>query len=388
MKKQYGRIAAFIFFSWFFILGVGGMCWAETLDEGILLSLDLPQPVTEVSFQEGKTVGLVTRNGETKPYQMVGTAFVFDNTTYVPARDIANVFGAEIEYHEQDGVVELNGNGKKIIISSSGISPSFNIWDFNTPRTAGTICYDKDGNARFDEGVTYIHINDRAYLRLRSVLELFDFQVDYDHEKKTIAIRGRKLDTGERAPGFDEHQQTIIQAFAGLDAADSVTYQGDWENDAWPIEAVQKIILYPDRKEISYDAKRLEDGAQFQAILTQNFLQENGRSYPIWVNAELLNLFQINAMNGSREWINLMGGTGGTESYLEIGNLELLQLGKYQPLTYEIVSDNSETTEYKVTKIGGVEKDIRFQIDKENGKLLSYVVTEGEGTKKLRLRYE
>ena len=92
-------------------------------------------------------------------------------------------------------------------------------------------------------------------------------------------------------------------------------------------------------------------------------------------------------MDGSRDWINLTGGTGGTVSYFEIGNLELLQLGKYQPLTYEIVSDNSETTEYRITKIRDVEKDIRFQMDKESGKILSYIATENESIKKLQLFY-
>ena len=387
MKGQYGQIMIFIFFLGFLIVSIGTTSWAETADNEILLSLDLPKPVAEVYFQEETTVGVVTQNGESKPYQMVGTAFVFDNTTYVPARDIASVFGAEIFYHEQDRTVELNGDGKKIIISSSGISPSFHVYVSNAPKTAGTICYEKDGDTCFDESVTYIHINDRAYIRLRSVLELFDFQVDYDHEKKTIAIKGKKLDAEEEVPLFDQHQQKIIQAFAGLDAATSVVYQGDWDNAAWPIKAVQKTILYPDRKEISYDVKRLEDGAQFQAILTQNYLQEEGRFYPIWNDRVLRQLFQINAMDGSRDWINLIGGTGGAVSYFEIGNLELLQLGKYQPLTYEIVSDNSETTEYRITKIRDVEKDIRFQMDKESGKILSYIATENESIKKLRLFY-
>ena len=387
MKEQYGQIITFLFFLGFLILSVGSTSWAETADGEILLLVDLPKPVTEVNFQEETTVGVVTQNGQTKPYQMVGPAFVFDNTTYVPARDIAKVFDAEIFYHEQDRIVELHGDGKKIIISSSGLSPSFHIYDSNVPKTAGTICYEKDGDTCFDEGVTYIHINDRAYIRLRSVLELFDFQVDYDHEKKTIAIRGRRLNPEEGVSLFDGHQQKIIQAFAGLDAATSVAYQGDWDNAAWPIEAVQTTILYPDRKEISYDVKRLEDGVQFQAILTQNYLQEDGRLYPIWNNGVLRQLFQINPMDGSREWINLMGGTGGTVSYFEIGNLELLQLGKYQPVTYEIVSDNSETTEYKITKIRDVEKDIRFQMDKESGKILSYAATEDESIKKLKLFY-
>lgn len=361
-------------------LNVEAVWGAEKTNSDIHFSFSLPKAVTEVDFQNEKTVGIVKKNGIEKDYQMVGTAFLFKNTTYVPVRDIANVFGTDINYHEKDKIVELNGFGKKVIISVAGISPSSYGYDSNEPGTSGTLVYENDGASRLYEGVVYFNVNDRAYLPLRSVLEIFDFQVNYDHERKLITICGETLHANKNIEVFDEQQQRIIRAFAELDEAASIKYRGNWsENAAWPVEAVQQINVYPERKEIRYDVVRLADKAHFEACLTQSHLNDNGKYYYIPTGGVLKNLFQKNVADGSLNWINLIGGTGGAGTYFDIGNLELMQLGKYQPMIYEIVNENEEFIEYRITKLADKEKDIQFKLDKTTNKVVSYAVTiEGE----------
>lgn len=103
---------------------------------------------------------------------------IFENRTFVPVRVIAEGLGAKVEYHREDMTVTIEKNNTNILLA---------IGD----DTAWYSDVEKSGPVLLDE--TAFIRNNRTYIPLRSVSELFDMDVKWNAKNRSVYINDKSL---------------------------------------------------------------------------------------------------------------------------------------------------------------------------------------------------
>lgn len=103
---------------------------------------------------------------------------IFENRTFVPVRVIAEGLGAKVEYHREDMTVTIEKHHTSILLA---------IGD----DTAWYSDVEKSGPVLLDE--TAFIRNNRTYIPLRAVSELFDMDVKWDAKKRSIYINDKTI---------------------------------------------------------------------------------------------------------------------------------------------------------------------------------------------------
>lgn len=99
---------------------------------------------------------------------------LIDNRTFVPIRVIAEDLGATVNYNKEDRIVTIRRNKTNILLTIGD-----DIARISSDVETGPALLDAPAFLR----------NDRTYLPLRSISELFGMQVDWDGGKRAVYIK-------------------------------------------------------------------------------------------------------------------------------------------------------------------------------------------------------
>ena len=126
-------------------------------------------------FKEPSEVKIYVNGKLIKPDQ---PPIIESSRTFVPVRVIAEGLGAKVEYHREDMTVTIEKNNTNILLA---------IGD----DTAWYSDVEKSGPVLLDE--TAFIRNNRTYIPLRSVSELFDMDVKWNAKNRAVYINDKSL---------------------------------------------------------------------------------------------------------------------------------------------------------------------------------------------------
>lgn len=98
---------------------------------------------------------------------------IWDNRTFVPVRVIAEDLGAKVDYNKEDMTVTIRRDKTNILLAIGDDTA----W-FSDEEKAGPVMLDEPAFLK----------NNRTYLPLRSISELFGMNVDWNGVKRTVYI--------------------------------------------------------------------------------------------------------------------------------------------------------------------------------------------------------
>src|SRR5665647_545084 len=85
-------------------------------DTQIKFQVSLPEDISKTDFSQVKYASY--EEGEAKSdYVMKGVPFLYNNTTYLPVRDVAEALGISVTYDNDDRFVTLNAGDLSMFIS-------------------------------------------------------------------------------------------------------------------------------------------------------------------------------------------------------------------------------------------------------------------------------
>lgn len=103
---------------------------------------------------------------------------IFGNRTFVPVRIIAENLGAKVEYNREDMTVTIEKDHTNILLAIGDDTA----W-YSDEVKAGPVLLDESVFIR----------NNRTYIPLRSVSELFDMDVKWNAKKRSIYINDKTI---------------------------------------------------------------------------------------------------------------------------------------------------------------------------------------------------
>ncbi|WP_311561968.1 copper amine oxidase N-terminal domain-containing protein [Peptoniphilus duerdenii] len=103
---------------------------------------------------------------------------IFENRTFVPVRVIAEGLGAKVEYHREDMTVTIEKNNTNILLAIGDDTA----W-YSDEVKAGPVLLDETAFIR----------NNRTYIPLRAISELFYMDVNWDAKKRAVYINDKSL---------------------------------------------------------------------------------------------------------------------------------------------------------------------------------------------------
>lgn len=352
IKKFVIVLAIFLFYS--FDGNVYGM--SKTF---IKLNMHLSKAFHETNFDLDYHVSV-----NEKDYIIKGSPFIFQDYTYLPVRDIAEIFHINVDYNELDRTVLLSGNGKEIIIT-----PRIYLYDEYRGAIIKT-----DKETIINQEVDYILVNNRSYVPLRFIAEAFDFTVEYENINKQITISGdRPSYIG--ANHLSDEQQAIRDAISKYEAESmlsvkgTVDYFGENKHIEAKIKRENKTNCIIETLEVKENNEK-----QYKGIYT---IEKTGTSVKV---TEVLS-------NGLEEIINL-SPFAGRHPYVEFSKFKLCGLNKYRNMIIEKERETDQIVTYKITDIDGEKLDIFVSIQKNTGSLIQYTEITNSGQKDLIIIWE
>lgn len=126
-------------------------------------------------FREQKDVKIYVNNKFVKSDQ---PPLIFENRTFVPVRVIAEDFGAEVDYHQEDWTMTIEKDHTNIRLAIGDDMA----W-FSNVEKSGPVPLDAPAFTR----------NNRTYLPLRAVSELFGMDVKWRAKERAIYITDKSL---------------------------------------------------------------------------------------------------------------------------------------------------------------------------------------------------
>lgn len=304
------------------------------------LSMPLPKDFSLTDFNSDYSVKV---NG--KDYVIKGSLFLYRDLTYIPVRDVSEIFNINVTFNEKDRAVLLESNEKEIIIP-----PRMNLYgDYR-----GAVIKTAD-NAVIEEGVDYILVNDRSYVPIRFITETFDFSVDYDDANKQISIKGTAQSQGTGS-SYTEEQQAIIDAVAAYESNPSMQLKGttDFSGENKEVQANIKKEIAKDVITETITVKE-NSGKQYKAVRKAML---NGSS-----STGVSEVFS----DGTEEVVNLMPFAG-KHPYSELTNLKLSGMNKYCNMNIQKTNDTDTAVTYKITELNDERADISVFINKNDKK--------------------
>ena len=151
---------------------------------------------------------------------------IFENRTFVPVRVIAEGLGAKVEYHREDMTVTIEKHHTSILLA---------IGD----DTAWYSDVEKSGPVLLDE--TAFIRNNRTYIPLRSVSELFDMDVKWNAKKRAVYIDEKPVPVG-----------LLTVDDAGDELINKLREKKVFDKDAYVAEASDYEVEYRGSKEIGF----------------------------------------------------------------------------------------------------------------------------------------
>ncbi|NYB75652.1 copper amine oxidase N-terminal domain-containing protein [Sedimentibacter hydroxybenzoicus DSM 7310] len=185
--------------------------YGESIDYTELV-MSLPKDYSLTDFNSDYSVKI---NG--KDYVIKGSPFLYRNLTYIPIRDVSEIFNIYVTFNEADRTVLLASEEKEIIIS-----PNMSI--YGDMGTSGALIKTVDHTA-IEPEASFMLINDRSYVPIRFITETFGFSVDYNDVNKQIAIKGESQ-TPRTNSFYTEEQQMVIDAVAAYESNMSIQFKG------------------------------------------------------------------------------------------------------------------------------------------------------------------
>ena len=131
--------------------------YTKALSEGVAMKANVPRAYADLTETQ-----VNKKNSDITP-------IVKNNSTLLPLRFVAESVGAEVLWNEETRTVNVNKNGKNIVM------------------TIGTDVCTVNGEA-VDMPVAAEIVNNTTYLPLRFVAEMLDYHVEYDNETRVILV--------------------------------------------------------------------------------------------------------------------------------------------------------------------------------------------------------
>ncbi len=103
---------------------------------------------------------------------------IFENRTFVPVRVIAEGLGAKVLYHREDMTVTIEKDHTNILLAIGDDTA----W-YSDEEKSGPVLLDESAFIR----------NNRTYIPLRSVSELFDMDVNWNAKKRSVYINDKTI---------------------------------------------------------------------------------------------------------------------------------------------------------------------------------------------------
>lgn len=329
-----------------FILTAGYTAHGETAAY-IEVNMPLPKDYSLTDFNSDCGANV---NG--KDYVLKGAPFLYKDLTYIPVRDVSEIFNISVVFDEKDRNVLLLSKEKEIIIS-----PRMSLYgDYG-----GAIV--KTGNkSLIESGVSYILENGRSYVPIRFITEAFGFIVDYNDANKQITIKGAGQTPGTGS-SYTEEQQAVIDAVSDYESNPSMQLKGTTD-----FLGENKEVQADVKKEIAEDVVteiitvKESSGKQYKAVRKSRFNGSNSAGV-----SEVLS-------DGTEEQVNLMPFAG-RHPYSELTNLKLSGLNKYCDMDIQKINDAGADVTYKITGLNGESVDISVVVSKINKKMTRYEET-------------
>lgn len=178
---------------------------------------------------------------------------IFENRTFVPVRVIAEGLGAKVEYHREDMTVTIEKNNTNILLA---------IGD----DTAWYSDVEKSGPVLLDE--TAFIRNNRTYLPLRAISELFDMDVNWDAKKRLVYIDEKPVPVG-----------LLKVDNAGNELIKKLREKKVFDKDAYVAEASDYEVEYRGSKEIGFWVTLRKDNPfdeELAELVGHYFINKNG----------------------------------------------------------------------------------------------------------------
>lgn len=320
------------------------------------LNMQLPKAFHETNFDSDYYVS-VNRND----YAIKGSSFIFQDYTYIPVRDIAEIFHINVSYNELDRAILLSDNEKEIIIT-----PKIYLYD----EYGGAMI--KNGNETvINQGVDYILVNNRSYVPLQFIIEAFGFAVEYENSNKQITIVG-DYPSNIGANHFSNEQQAIIDAISEYEAKSMLSVKGT-------------VDYFGENKHIEANIKR--ENVNNCIVETLEVKENNEKQYKgIYKVGETGTSVKVTEIfsNGLDEIINL-SPFAGRHPYVEFAKFKLCGLNKYRNMIIEKDRETGQIVTYKITDIDGEKLGIFVSIQKSSGSLVHYMEITDFGQKDLSI---
>ena len=310
------------------------------------LNMPLPKDYSSTDFNLDYGVKV---NG--KDYVIKGSPFLYRDLTYIPVRDVSEIFNINVTFNEADRTVSLASTEKEIIIS-----PLMSVYG-----ERGAVIKTGD-QAAIESGVAYMLVNDRSYVPIRFITETFGFSVNYDDVNKQIAIKGAEQIPGTAGSFYTEEQQAVIDAVAAYESNPSMQLKGTTDFDG------DKDIQADVKKEITKDVitetitVKESSGEQYKGVRKSRFNGSNSRG--------VSEVFP----DGTEESVDMMPYAG-LHPYNQLTDLKLSGLNKYCNMNIQKIDDTDTSVTYKITELNGEEVDILVFINKNDKKMIRYEET-------------
>lgn len=178
---------------------------------------------------------------------------IFENRTFVPVRVIAEGLGAKVEYHREDRTVNIERDDASIHI----VIGDDTAW-FSDEIKAGPVPIDAPAFIK----------NNRTYLPLRAVSELFDMNVNWDSKKRAVYIDENPVPVG-----------LLKVDDAGNELIKKLKDKKVFDKDAYVAEASDYEVEYRGRKEIGFWVTLRKDNPFDEALaelVGHYFINETG----------------------------------------------------------------------------------------------------------------
>ena len=151
---------------------------------------------------------------------------IFENRTFVPVRVIAEGLGAKVEYHREDLTVTIEKDHTSIRLAIGDDKALF-----SDEIKAGPVPIDAPAFIR----------NNRTYLPLRAISELFDMNVNWDAKKRAVYIDEKPVPVG-----------LLKVDNAGNELIKKLKEKKVFDKDAYVAEASDYEVEYRGSKEIGF----------------------------------------------------------------------------------------------------------------------------------------
>lgn len=167
---------------------------------------------------------------------------IFENRTFVPVRVIAEGLGAKVEYHREDLTVTIEKDHTSILLTIGDDKALF-----SDGIKAGPVPIDAPAFIK----------NNRTYLPLRVISELFDMNVNWDAKKRSVYIDEKPVPVG-----------LLKVDDAGNELIKKLKEKKAFDKDAYVVEVSDYEVEYHGSKELGFWVTLRKDNP-FDEALTE-----------------------------------------------------------------------------------------------------------------------